>query len=251
MHKGNSGCLGKRSHVSDGNGHIYLLNEFVGSDSQYKFRLHAIPPGSLSVPIVDSDDTADVVVSTAKALKKACPEIWFKKKCKSHKHGYFPVQPYGYSYEGGQQCPKSIYHIKKNIMAFKNLTNLSCFKHLAGHASTAFATWAPELYSLYCDYDRCLHKQHPNLTSNFSNSIWACVMYNFGPNTVTIQHVNQLNYIFGWCAITALDNFNYTKSGHIVLWELELVLEFPPSWTILILSAYIHHSNTPISNGKA
>ncbi|EEC00037.1 hypothetical protein MPER_00118, partial [Moniliophthora perniciosa FA553] len=134
-----------------------------------------------------------------------------------------------------------IYHIEKNETALKDLTNLPCFNRLAGHASTAFATWAPELYNLYCDYDRCLREQHPDLTPNFTNSIWACATYNFGPETVTVQHVDHLNYILGWCAITALGNFDYTKGGHIVLWELGLVLEFPLVWTT-IPSAIIRHS---------
>jgi hypothetical protein len=35
-----------------------------------------------------------------------------------------------------------------------------------------------------------------------------------------------------------------------VLWDLQLVIEFPPGSTILIPSAVLHHSNIPIQKGE-
>ena len=35
-----------------------------------------------------------------------------------------------------------------------------------------------------------------------------------------------------------------------MLWDLQLVIEFPPGSTILIPSAALHHSNTPIQKGE-
>ncbi|KAJ6586761.1 hypothetical protein B0H10DRAFT_1832028, partial [Mycena sp. CBHHK59/15] len=52
------------------------------------------------------------------------------------------------------------------------------------------------------------------------------------------------------CAITALGIFDYTKCGHLVLWNYKLVLEFPPGTTILIRSTAIYHSNIPITSGE-
>ena len=50
----------------------------------------------------------------------------------------------------------------------------------------------------------------------------------------------------GWCCITALGDFDPTKGGHLVLWDLKLVIEFPPGSTVLLPSAAIAHSNTAI-----
>lgn len=58
------------------------------------------------------------------------------------------------------------------------------------------------------------------------------------------------NVAFGWCAITALGNYDYTKGGHLILWDLGLVIEFPPGSTILIPSACVKHSNVSIGDDE-
>ncbi|KAJ3570444.1 hypothetical protein NP233_g4402 [Leucocoprinus birnbaumii] len=55
-----------------------------------------------------------------------------------------------------------------------------------------------------------------------------------------------MNLAFGWCAITALGDYNPEKGGHLVFEELGLVVEFPPGATIFMPSAYIHHCNVPV-----
>ncbi|KAJ6449033.1 hypothetical protein C8R47DRAFT_926704, partial [Mycena vitilis] len=52
------------------------------------------------------------------------------------------------------------------------------------------------------------------------------------------------------CAITALGTFDYTKGGHLILWDCKLILEFPPGTTTLIPSTAIFHFNIPISQGE-
>ncbi len=86
-----------------------------------------------------------------------------------------------------------------------------------------------------------------NLVLDFTNSIFATCTFNFGPRTICFEHMDSRNLPFGWCAITALGRFNPQKGGHFVLWDLKLVIEFPPGSTILIPSAVLCHSNTAIS----
>ena len=50
------------------------------------------------------------------------------------------------------------------------------------------------------------------------------------------MHTDPGNLLFGWCAITTLGNFDPTLGGHLVLWDLKLVIEFPLGSTILIPS---------------
>ncbi|KAK7050378.1 hypothetical protein R3P38DRAFT_2391354, partial [Favolaschia claudopus] len=50
----------------------------------------------------------------------------------------------------------------------------------------------------------------------------------------------------GWCSITSLGNFDPDKGGHLIMWDLKLIIRFPPGYTILIPSALIRHSNTSI-----
>jgi len=67
-----------------------------------------------------------------------------------------------------------------------------------------------------------------------------------GPRTVCEPHVDFANLPFGYCAITALGQYDFTKGGHLVLWECKLIIEFPPGATILIPLAIVKHSNISI-----
>lgn len=73
---------------------------------------------------------------------------------------------------------------------------------------------------------------------------------NFGPRTCCFPHRDANNLPFGLCAITALGNFNPELGGHLILWDLKLVIEFPPGATILIPSATVLHSNVAIQQGE-
>ena len=55
---------------------------------------------------------------------------------------------------------------------------------------------------------------------------------------------------FGWCAVTALGTFDSEKGGHLILWELGLVIEFPAGSTIFLPSAVVSHSNVPIAQDE-
>lgn len=123
----------------------------------------------------------------------------------------------------------------------------TCFIRMTGFASKAFSTWMPQLHSYYRrDYESLLGR-HRRLRRNFSKSVWAAAALNFGPRTITARHRDFANLPFGICAVTALGKYDSKKGGDIVLWELGLVIEFPPASTVLLPLAAISHSNTPIS----
>ena len=89
----------------------------------------------------------------------------------------------------------------------------------------------------------------PGLRNNFPGSVFGAAAFNFGGNVWTFKHRDFLNWPFGWCAITALGSFDPTRSAQLILWELKLVINFPHASTILIPSAVITHSNTPVAEG--
>jgi hypothetical protein len=78
----------------------------------------------------------------------------------------------------------------------------------------------------------------------------AAAAFNLGPATVCDPHRDGANLSFGICSITALGHFDSERGGHLVLEELDLVIEFPPGSTILIPSAILTHWNTKISEGE-
>jgi hypothetical protein len=78
------------------------------------------------------------------------------------------------------------------------------------------------------------------------NSIFGSFTVNFGPRTICLPHRDTENLGFGWCTVTALGNYDHQRGGHLVLWDLRVVLEFPPGSTALIPSAVVCHSNTAV-----
>jgi hypothetical protein len=74
--------------------------------------------------------------------------------------------------------------------------------------------------------------------------------FNCGPATVTREHRDSNNLAHGICAIFSGGNFDHTKGGHIILFDLQLVVQFPSGSTALIPSASLAHGNVPIQEGE-
>lgn len=108
------------------------------------------------------------------------------------------------------------------------------------------AYYAPKLYWEYTDKLGQLIDHDPSLHWNFNNSIYPTVMVNFGPQTVCYDHLDFGNKVAGWCNITAAGSYDYKQGGHLILFDIDKIIEFPPGSHILILSAVMCHSNTPI-----
>lgn len=130
-----------------------------------------------------------------------------------------------------------------NIL-FLNSASNSCM-HTA-----VFNLWAPRLHHHYSKYIKILDEKIDG-PRNFATSVFSCATINFGPNVWTYKHHDVLNLSYGWCAIQALGKFNSTTGGHLILWDIQAVIEFPPASTILIPSACMTHSNIPIQPGES
>ncbi|KAF8185871.1 hypothetical protein K438DRAFT_1596769 [Mycena galopus ATCC 62051] len=109
-----------------------------------------------------------------------------------------------------------------------------------------FAIWAPLLFAFYTAQMALLRGWKPSLRPNFVSSVFAACTFNFGLRAICAPHLDFANLAWGWYAITALGNFDPDFGGHLILWDLGLVIRFPPGSTILIPSALIRHSNVPI-----
>lgn len=233
-------------------------------------------PNRYSIPILDEggrniglcagSDAADwlqVHQSAAAALEEARGRMSWGPEDRRHRRGRFFARNVGISHGGGQTKPMVLHHSSPDDEILSGLLKHPSFVRMAGHASGRqtkhlltvrcsclrpgiFATWAPRLHSYYADHLQELLDHDSTLTRNFENSVFAACAFNFGPQTVCHRHRDQANLPFGWCAVTALGNYDYKKGGHLVLWDLGLVIEFPPGSTIFIPSASLEHSNTSI-----
>lgn len=95
-----------------------------------------------------------------------------------------------------------------------------------------------------------LELQNPWLRRHFPNHPFASTTFNFGPKTCTLPHKDLKNLSWGLCSITSLGSYNPKKGGHLILWDLRIIVEFSPYASILIPSAIITHSNTRIKKNE-
>jgi hypothetical protein len=125
-------------------------------------------------------------------------------------------------------------------MSFPFIISLDWQEH-----SATFLLWNKDVYEHYQTRLNALYAKLPHLRRNFERSIFPAAAINFGPQVCTYGHKDVQNCPFGWCVIQALGSFDPTAGGHIILWELGLIIEFPPNSTIFIPSAMVTHSNCP------
>ncbi|KAJ7893240.1 hypothetical protein B0H13DRAFT_2234722 [Mycena leptocephala] len=99
-----------------------------------------------------------------------------------------------------------------------------------------FANWAPNLFEYYVIHMRQFYRRYAHLKQPFLNGIWSACTFNLGPQTCALGHRDFANLAFGWCAITALGDFDYTK--------------VPPGHNNSDPKRALFHSNIPIANGE-
>ncbi|KAJ7904063.1 hypothetical protein B0H13DRAFT_1620886, partial [Mycena leptocephala] len=158
----------------------------------------------------------------------------------------YPSISRGISHGGGQTEPGELCNNPSNTRLTDELLRQECFQRLAGFANCLFATFAPVLFAFYQVQMALIAEWRPRLRWNFARSVFAACTFNFGPRAITVPHLDFGNLAWGWCAITALGTFDPDVGGHLILWDLKLVIRFPPGSTILIPSAIIRHSNVPV-----
>ncbi|KAJ7613954.1 hypothetical protein FB45DRAFT_1110892, partial [Roridomyces roridus] len=155
----------------------------------------------------------------------------------------------GPSYGTGQTEPGELCNNVANTKVTDELLEHEFFKRISGFANSLFAMWAPRLYKYYQMQMEKL-RIWKQMRWNFPGCAFAGTTFNFGPKTITAPHVDFANLAWGWCSITALGDFDPDAGGLLILWHLKLVIRFPPGSTVLIPSALIKHSNTPIGRDE-
>jgi hypothetical protein len=113
-------------------------------------------------------------------------------------------------------------------------------------------TFALKVYNHYvscitalCRHDSSLEEGRPFPTC----SVYPSVTFNFGPSQ-SIQHLDPKNWVPGMCDLTNVGDFDPTLGGHLILWDLGIMIQFPPGSHILIPSAFLYHSTATIQNGE-
>ena len=84
----------------------------------------------------------------------------------------------------------------------------------------------------------------------FPRSIMPSAVFNLGNQVATKKHIDAQNCPFRWCTITALGEFDALKEGHIILWDLGMIIEFPAGMCVCLPLALVTHSNILTSDDE-
>ncbi|KAJ7152149.1 hypothetical protein C8R43DRAFT_886407 [Mycena crocata] len=223
--------------------HLSVCRPLIDS----KNRLFALLAGCPS-PNDQGDDTyQDTIDEVTDLFAKHGPSA-----SGTGRRGPFVAVSTGVSFGGGQQRPGNLRNNKINSAICKDLLANLALRRIIGFTNGMFQTYAPALHSFYLQQLRLLWLSAAYLVPLLPQilTVFAACTFNFGPNTVTLPHVDAANLAWGWCCITALGNFDPSLGGHLILWDLKLVIRFPPGSTIMIPSALLRHSNVAVQQGE-
>ncbi|KZP04122.1 hypothetical protein FIBSPDRAFT_767921 [Athelia psychrophila] len=197
------------------------------------------------------EDWPEVVTGLKAAINRLEMALSLSVKDDDHRRGVHTAKAFGVSHGGGQKCPSMLrLGSKANERAINEFRANPSVQHVAGFGSSAFSYFGPKMYEHYCDYLGRLCEHDPSLRWNFKNSVFPKTTVNFGSSAVCYDHIDFGNTAAGWCAITAAGNYDPKYGGHLILFDIDKINEFPLGSTILIPSSVMHHGNTPIWEGE-
>lgn len=112
----------------------------------------------------------------------------------------------------------------------------------------AFAQYCPLLYKYYRDTMRALFSHELHLDRVGESTVYPAIIFDFGPD-ITLAHRHFNGLAQGMCSILAGGNYDYKLGGHLVLWDLALVIQFPPG-SCVILSSMIDFNTVRVHFGE-
>ncbi|KAJ3827331.1 hypothetical protein F5880DRAFT_1474668 [Lentinula raphanica] len=158
--------------------------------------------------------------------------------------------PIGGSFGGGQTRPAMFAHSARNAPLLQEFRQNPHVQRVARLCDHYFQSYIPKMHTLYCNVLDLLHDDNPEFEQLFPKCAFAAATINF-MLAVTRRHKDFLNLIYGFCAVFATGTYDYRKGGHLIIWDLGLIIEFPPGAVILLPSALLEHSNVAIAPGES
>ncbi|KAK7060531.1 hypothetical protein VNI00_001297 [Paramarasmius palmivorus] len=222
----------------------YTLSQMVGPHSHFKFDLLQWD-GTFTIPIVDQMHRMWAICVSNPRDKE-----WGAVTTRAADKMLFTLNT-GVVNGLGLKAPINRKQAnQKSTAVIEELLGDADFRRIAGHGSGAFCAWQEKIWRIYAQNKKDLQDHDASLRWNYNNSVFAAAAFNFGPRVVSLDHVDFENRPDGFCAVTALrpteSGYDYKTGGHLILWDLHLVVEFPPGTTILLPSAILRHSNVAI-----
>ncbi|KAJ3846878.1 hypothetical protein EV368DRAFT_52094, partial [Lentinula lateritia] len=203
--------------------------------------LGGVPSGSVGY------EWKSVESDAASAMKQCFEASTFMQAQKHGRRGDFASRTVGYGYGNGRVEPQN-YKIsgRANQKAMRELLQNKSIRRISGFTNGAVFLFCHKNYVKYNTTHHELLQKHPGLRNAFPHTPFAAVTFNLGPQSYSPPHMDPNNRASGWCMDTAMGSFDPDKGGHLVLWDLGLVIWFPSGSSILFPSALITHLTIPI-----
>ncbi|KAJ7763897.1 hypothetical protein B0H14DRAFT_2403448, partial [Mycena olivaceomarginata] len=210
--------------------------------------------GVLVAPPQPGQDWNSVVAAATAAMREARSKMTFPAAACKHRRASgddFPAESFGFSFGGGRQVVGNLKSSSdRNAAAMEELLANSNVARMATYPILHFQSLCYHIFADYHETKQTLLRKNPHLRRTFARSLFTAITANLGPVSVSPPHTDFSNKADGMCLISALGCFDPDQGGHLVLWDYDLIVRFPPGCSILIPSAVVTHSNTPIQDGE-
>ncbi|KAJ7681814.1 hypothetical protein B0H14DRAFT_2422667, partial [Mycena olivaceomarginata] len=211
--------------------------------------------GVLISPPEPGEDWAAVVAAATAAMRNARDKMTFPADAYHHRRAAgegFPTASKGFGYGGGRKIVGNIKASSKtNAAAMDELLSDPSIARMATYPVPLFQSLCFPIYQNYHETKQLLLRKNPHLHRTWARSPFTPPsLANLGPVSVSPPHTDGANKADGMCLIGALGDFDPDQGGHLVCWDYDLIIRFPPGCSILIPSAVVTHSNTPIQEDE-
>ncbi|KAJ7695537.1 hypothetical protein B0H14DRAFT_3530146 [Mycena olivaceomarginata] len=197
--------------------------------------------GVLIAPPLPGEEWESVVQAATTAMREARDKMTFPAGAYHHRRSYgdgFPTGSQGFAFGGGRE---NLGNIKassaRNAAAMEELLEDPNVVRMATYPIPPFQAFCYPIFADYHTTKQVLVRKNPGLRRTFARSPFAAVTVNLGPVSVSPPHTDAANKADGMCLIGALGSFDADKGGHLVCWDYDLIIRFPPGCSILIPSA--------------
>ncbi|KAF9022081.1 hypothetical protein BDZ89DRAFT_956973 [Hymenopellis radicata] len=163
-----------------------------------------------------------------------------------NRRGMYLTRGMGISQGTGRRAPGMLSNTPREEELLRELLDTEIFHGMARFASDSLKHFFPATWAEYDNALNAVIENDPTLTRLYDDCCFAACHINFPPFSWTRFHLDSMNLARGLCAVWALGDYDPTQGGHLILWDLGYIIEFPPGNLILLPSALVIHGNLSI-----
>ncbi|KAJ7149524.1 hypothetical protein C8R43DRAFT_1128519 [Mycena crocata] len=241
-------------------GQEYTLDEVCGPQSVLGLR-RVLWGGDSAMPLVDfRNQVVGVLGGTptnpgwpkdVEAATLACADVapWVRCSKEEQEANASPTLSGGLGlvHEGEEAPVPEGRSAILDAVTFGTLFTNPAVRRITGYASGLFSLFAFRLHVWFPQALQVYEDHYAGSARFLSFGVFAAATFVFGCNPLPLFDDDIAT---GWAALTALGTYDWRRGGHIILWDLNIVVPFPPGCTILIPRAAVRYSFVKIAPGE-